>query len=178
MKGPKPTPEEHLAATGRKLEVQTDKEAFKVVPCTYAGCGTDLVVNTFYAPYKGKCSMHGDRTNKAVVASHLTFQTSDEEIKPNGALAKLLCPICSNPLTILKIEEMGWITFGCTDGAGLDWKTVRDKVNAGTTFCGTSITVRPHWAAMEMKQVPSALVDLVHEFNIDQKVKYFDKAGY
>ena len=178
MEGAKPTPEQHLADTGRKLETQTDKDKWKVIGCTFAGCETDLVVNVFYAPYKGKCSEHGDRTNKAVVASHLTFQTSTEDAKPNGALAQLLCPICNNPLTIINISETGWITFGCTDGAGLTMAQVREKVDAGTKFCGTSIVVRPHWAAMEFKQVPSPLVELVHEFNVDQKVKYFDKAGY
>lgn len=178
MEGAKPTPEQHLADTGRKLETQTDKDKWKVIGCTFAGCETDLVVNVFYAPYKGKCSEHGDRTNQAVVSSRLTFQTGAEDVKPNGALAQLLCPICNNPLTIRNITEMGWITFGCTDGAGLDWKTVRERVNAGTKFCGTSITVRPHWAAMEFKGVPSPLVELVKEFNIDQQVKYFDKMGY
>lgn len=179
MNGPKPTAEEHREETGRNLEVQTDKDLWKIVPCTYAGCNVDLVVNVFYAPHKGKCNEHGDRKTSAVVASHLTFATSDAEVKPNGALAKLECPICQNPLVLLKIEEdTGWLTFGCTDGYGLTAKQVREKAEAGGKFCGTSITIRPHWSAMEFKTIPSRLTELVKEFNIDQKMRYFDKVGY
>lgn len=178
MEGPKPNPETHSEDTGRDLEYQTDKGKWKIVPCNYAGCNCDLVVNVFYAPHKAKCSMHGDRTNKAVVASHLTFATSDAEVKPNGSLANMLCPICQNPLVVIAVEEMGWITFGCTDGFGLDWKTCRARVAEGTKFCGTSVTVRPNWSAMEFKKHPSELVDFLEEVNVNQKCKYFDKVGY
>jgi hypothetical protein len=38
----------------RGVEVQTDKDAIKVVPCR--GCARPLVVNTFYAASKARCT--------------------------------------------------------------------------------------------------------------------------
>lgn len=170
--------EEHLANTGRKLEIQTEKLKTKIVPCTYAGCGVDLVVNVFYAPYKGKCQEHGGQKTSAIVSSHLTHVGNPESAKENGALGKLLCPICGNHLVIVRIEETsGWITFRCTDGSGLNSDQVRVEIEKGRQFCGTSIQIRPKWAAMEFRNYPTAMAELIKEFNVDQMVKHFDAIG-
>lgn len=176
---PYPTPEAHHAATGRKIEIQTDKAAFKIVPCTYAGCDVDLVVNTFYAPAKGKCAHHSGKGIGTIAASGMIHATADA--KPNGALANLLCPLCSMPLKVISINSVGsmpsHITFACTDGTGIKdielGKAMR--VDQGG-FCGTSIVVRPKWAALEMDPIRkgSPFYDFAVAFNTDQKLKYFD----
>lgn len=165
----------HKANTGRDLEVQTDKEKYKIVPCTNAGCNVDLVVNVFYAPYKGKCNAHGDKKPSQIAASHLVHQ-SGEGATPNGSLAKLQCPLCQSPLMIVKINDAGWLTFRCTDGTHLTLKDVAKMHNDGTTspFCGAAIEVRPHWGALEMSEIPDKWKDLVEMFNIGARMEYFD----
>lgn len=168
---PYPTPEAHAAANGgRRLEVQTDKAMFKIVPCTNAGCDTDLVVNTFYAPAKGKCSRHNGKSQVAIVTSHLVH--GGDDATPNGALANLLCPMCSMPMKIVDVAEDGRkITFICQDGAG---KLVKEVSNASREFCGCSVTVKPSWRAMEMGKIPTMFAKEVAEFNLDAKMRYFD----
>lgn len=175
---PHPTPEAHKAATSRELEIQTDKAAFKIVPCTHAGCNTDLVVNTFYAPAKGKCSAHNGKTKTAIAVSHLVHDSPSAT--PNGALAKLLCPMCSMPMAIVKVAENGSsITFVCQDGVGVKWNEIEKAETErlrerGTSFCGCSVTVKPTWRAMEMRNIPTEFAKVVAEFNLDAKMRYFD----
>lgn len=165
----------HLAETGRKLEIQTDKVKYKIVPCTIAGCNTDLVVNVFYAPYKGKCAEHGDKKPTAIATGHLVMQSSEGAV-PNGALAKLLCPLCQNPLMIVNItEDGGFITFRCTDGAGLSLKEVLRTLDSGKTFCNTSIQVRPNWGALEMTNIPPKWKELIEDLNIGARMEAYDK---
>jgi hypothetical protein len=166
-----PSTDEHRAKTGRGLEVQTDKEKFKIVPCTYAGCDVDLIVNTFYAPAKGKCEMHNGSSRTAVAVSHLTHVNPNVEAKENGALAKLLCPMCEMPLLLQSVaEDGGFMTFRCAEGTATK---VKDMATARR--CGTSVQVRPNFAAMEMRSIPTKFAELVAEFNLDQKIAYFDK---
>lgn len=178
LRAPYITPEAHRAATGRNLEIQTDKELYKIVPCTHAGCDTDLIVNTFYAPAKGKCSNHDGKTKTAIATSHLVHETPDA--RPNGALAKLLCPMCTMPMRIVNIAEDGRsITFNCSDGAGLksrelDEARSRRLMDQGGEFCGTSVTVKPRQAWLDNRKVPTDLVKLVQDFNLDAKLRYFD----
>ncbi len=155
---PYPTTDEHQAATGRRLEIQTDKAAFKIVPCTYAGCNTDLVVNTFYAPAKGKCSQHNGKSSSEIATSTLIHASPDAPA--NGALANLQCPICKMPMAIISISDTGrFVVFACTDGAGVkldDAKEARALRPDG--FCGTSVEVRIDWAALEMGKIPTRLL--------------------
>lgn len=168
-RGPYPTQEdwsnEH---DGRMLETQTDKEMWKVVPCTYEGCDVDLVVNTFYAPYKGKCERHSGKAPRAIAVSKLTV--GGEEAPANGALAKLLCPICQLPMTIKNVsEDGGRITFVCTDGMFSTMKDVGKRKH-----CMTSVSVKPDYKAMEMTEIPNRFTEVVSNFNIDSKLAYFE----
>jgi hypothetical protein len=164
-----PSPAEHEALTGRGLEIQTDKEKFKIVPCTYAGCTVDLIVNTFYAPAKGKCSLHSGKTQNASAAASLVHSSEATPAKPNGNLAQLLCPLCGMPMLVLRIDESnGWITFRCADGFG-------SKVaDIGYEACGTSVTVKPDSAWAESKGIPSRFAALIEDLNLTQKIEYFD----
>lgn len=164
----------HHAATGRRLEIQTDKEKHKIVPCTHAGCDTDLLVNVFYAPHKGKCQAHSTNKPTAIATSKLVHQSS-EGATPNGALAKLLCPLCQNPMTIIQIhEDGGFITFGCTDGFTPFAVEANKMADSGKQFCGTSVQVRPRWRAMEFTKIPLEWQGLVEDFNIRARMVYFD----
>lgn len=168
-------PEVHLSETGRRLELQTDKERTKIIPCTHAGCDTDVEVTTFYAPYKAKCAAHGEKKASAIATSHLIHQSSEGAV-PNGSLANLECPLCKNTMTIVQVhDDGGFITFRCTDGFGYPLKEVIRRSESGPRFCGTSVQVRPHWGAMEMTSIPPKWAQLVEDFNINAKMEYFDK---
>lgn len=175
MNGPYPTPEDHSDETGRRLEVQTDKKQWKIVPCTYEGCDVDLVVNVFYAPHKGKCAEHGTKSPKAIATSRLVVGGVDAE--PNGALAKLLCPICGLPLLIVNMSnDAGFITFRCADGSFSDMKELHDRQRKGGKLaCGTSVQIRPNWASMEINGIPTRFSEMAREFNIQQQLAYFDE---
>lgn len=174
MDGPKPNPQEYKDETGHDLEIQTDKPLWKIVECTYAGCGVDLIVNVFYAPHKAKCAAHGTKSNTAVAASRLTFTSDTNGVVSNGALAKLLCPICQTPLTLFAIEqESGWLRFRCVDGFGKKGSEIEGKV-----FCRTSISIKPNWGSLEFMNIPSEFKKLVEDFNLDQKMKYLETVGF
>jgi hypothetical protein len=171
MNGPYPTPEEHSDEhDGRGLEIQTDKPLWKIVPCTYEGCDMDLVVNVFYAPYKGKCNRHSGKSPKAIATSRLVHDSGNAE--PNGALAKLLCPLCGLPLKIKAVDEnVGWILLVCSDGM---FSTTKD-VAQGKRHCQTSVRIKPDWKSMEMTNFPTRFREFITEFNIQQDLAYFDE---
>jgi hypothetical protein len=177
QKGPHWDPTDYYEATARRLEIQTDKQAWKIIPCTHGGCDTDLLVNTFYSPAKGKCATHGSSKPSAIATSKLVHSDSPDTVTPNGSLAKLLCPICENPLTIYAIDDkMGWITFHCTSGSHFSTRDVslRHDREDSAVACGTSITVRPNGAWIDMRHVANPFRALVEHFNAEQKVAYFD----
>ena len=81
-------------------EVQTDKDANKVVPCTV--CGRDLVVNLYYAPAKALCSScreAGGAEGVASVAAVVPGQTDPAKATNlvkclvNPGFAHALCPV-------------------------------------------------------------------------------------
>jgi hypothetical protein len=166
-----PSPDEYRAKTGRGLEIQTDKEKYKIVPCTYAGCDMDLIVNTFYAPAKGKCSAHnGKGSATKIESSKLVHAATDA--KPNGALAQLLCPICGMPMLVRSItEDGGFITFVCSEGTA---STIAEANDGRTVRCGTSVQVRPNWKWAEARSIPSRFRTVIESFNLDQKMTYFE----
>lgn len=167
--------EPHLAATGRHLEIQTDKAAHKIVPCTMPDCKVDLVVNTFYAPHKGKCEAHSGKKASTIATSHLVHRSSEGAV-PNGALANLLCPLCKNTMTIIQIhEDAGFITFGCTDGFTTSAVEANKLADKNIKFCGTSVQIRPNWRAMEFTKIPAQWQGLAEDFNIVARMAYYDK---
>jgi hypothetical protein len=168
--GSPPDESEYFENMERQLEVQTNKQEWKVVPCTHPECDTDLVVNTFYAPAKARCSQHGT-AKAAAVAVGVRAAAAQESGVPNASLGKLLCPVCQNPLTIYQIDDTsGFITFHCTDGSHF---SARDA--EGSHYCGTSVTVRIGGAWVDMRRIPTKFAQLVEDFNVGQKVEYFDK---
>lgn len=166
-----PDPQDWLDGSGRRLESQTDKEKFKIVPCTAEGCDVDIVVNTFYAPAKAKCSEHSGNTASGIAATRLVHDSGDA--KPNGAIAKLLCPFCENPLEIISIAPNGsQITYRCLGGT--KGKSLELLGAEPGPYCGASIIVRPNFGALEMKHYPTELAAQIEEFNLTARVRYFD----
>lgn len=188
MEGSKPTPEQYLAEYGNPLEIQTDKDAWKIIPCTYEGCDVHLIVNTFYAPHKGKCASHGTKSSSAISSSRLTADNGTAQ--PNGALAKLLCPLCGKPMMLKSINEIGHMTFVCIDGIEMTPKEYYAKMNAAAErneqffTCNAAIIIKPRWAGLEMNQgyvwpqMPSTLKDMMDEFNLNQRMNYFEHIGF
>lgn len=178
-RGAYPDSTDWLEGCGRNLEVQTDKDAWKVVPCTHAECDCDLVVNTFYAPVKAKCSRHGEHTATAIATSHLVAVSDPATAKPNGALAKCECPICGSPMLVHRVDEAtGAITLRCGDKMELTVKDINRIRNNGLTggmACGTAVIIKPGLAWAEPKNYPSRLRDLIEDWNIGQRVDYYDK---
>lgn len=79
-----------------EVEVQTDKEATKEVPCL--GCGRRLVVNTFYAPAKARCSDCRDgnhRVTSAPVAGKTdpSRVTDLTKVLVNPGFGRAICPV-------------------------------------------------------------------------------------
>lgn len=136
------------------IEVQTDKKATKTIPCTYPGCEVKLVVNTFYAPAKGKCSQHKGRSDianaKMVAAGRMIEQDVDAPPPPpNGALANMLCPVCEKPLTIQTLEDsLGYVVFGCSDSR-----------------CLCSVKIKPRWSHVPIGRISTIFAGLVKQIN-------------
>ncbi len=177
-RGAPPIPDEWLEGSGRRLEIQTDKDAWKVIPCTSGGCDTDLVVNTFYAPAKGKCSRHDGSSSKAIATSRLVHTSVPENVVANGSLAKLDCPLCGNPLLVVKVDDStGSISFRCTDGIDMTMSQIKEAHDRGvkTKACGTAIVIKPGLAWAEPKAYPARLGDMIEDWNVGQRVEYYDR---
>lgn len=163
-----PDPQDWMDGSGRVLEIQTDKPVCKVVPCTNADCSTDLVVNRFYAPAKARCSLHGGQKTKEIAATHLVH--NDGSAPVNGALANLRCPMCGLPMVVISINSIGHVTFKCTDPT-----MIESEGKASRKYCMTSVSVNPRWGPLEIRSIPTQFQDLVEQFNLGQKMQYFDE---
>lgn len=169
--GAHPAPDDWFEGCGRRLQIQTDKLTWKVIPCTHADCDVDLLVNTFYAPSKGRCEAHSTSSKKAIASSHLVKVSAHTE--SSGSLAKIECPLCGNPLLVQRVDEnTGNVVFRCTDGIDL---TMKDIQGLHRQPCMTVIVIKPGMAWAEQKVYPSALRDLIEDFNVSQRVNYYDK---
>lgn len=137
-------------APGRRIEVQTDKAATKIIPCTYAGCNCDLVVTTFYAPAKGRCSEHRGHAPAAIRAAAVTYVDPEAPPPPpNGALANMECPLCKGPMTIEQLRDaLEFIAYRCPE-------------------CNCAVTIKPHWGHTFVRGIPEAWREFVDHFNSD-----------
>jgi len=141
---------QHVPAPGRRIEVQTDKAATKLVPCTYAGCNVDLVVTTFYAPAKGRCKEHSGKPqqemrNAAVV--HIDPEAPPPP--PNGALANMECPLCRTPMTIEQLRDnLGYIAYRCPE-------------------CDCATAIKPNWGHAFIRSIPPVWREFVEQFNTE-----------
>lgn len=138
-----------------KVERQTDKTVTKTIPCTYPDCDTQLIVNTFYAPAKGRCSEHKGKPTESIrlLAREGGNNNGGNEAvanaAPNGALANLLCPICQHPLQIIRFPGMfGYIDFGCASGT-----------------CGTAVSIKLRWSPTLIKSVSPEIAQMVEMYN-------------
>lgn len=135
-----------------KKELQTDKKDTKECQCTFPGCETICIVNLFYAPYKARCSEHKGKTDKSILATKIATSAIVEEkdIKPNGTLAHMLCPICHSRMTIDQLTSKGsFITFVCA--------------KAGK--CGTVVQIQLDWAWAVVNAIPEQWKPFVDEYN-------------
>lgn len=157
-------------------EIQTDKAKTKVVPCAVEDCGQPLVVNTFYAPARARCSRHRDApinigveaVRSAEVAHSAGVPTQvianlPVAPTPNHSLEKLCCPFGHGFMTIIRVDpKMGFLTFKCGE-------------------CKTAVEVKPAWAPLLMRTIPDALKPLVAAFNqemLDRGASYVSSGQY
>lgn len=135
-------------------EIQTDKVKTKTIPCTI--CRRPLIVNTFYAPAKGRCSEH--KATPSAFVAQVTTATAGEIAKaaapaapatPNRALQNCRCPFCHEAMVIIRVnDKMGFFTFKCNQ-------------------CKTAVEIMPAWAPMLIKSVPAHLKAVVDQFNTE-----------
>lgn len=135
-------------------EKQTTKLKTKTCPCKL--CGRPLIVNTFYAPDKARCSdcrgagATASGPSAAIRAAVGGPVPEDVVVEPNYALRDLRCMFDGNPMVVIRVNEsMGWITFQCQ-------------------HCQTAVELMPNWSPMVIPHVPEALKPIVAEFNDDQ----------
>ena len=156
-------------------EIQTDKAKTKVVHCAIADCGQPLIVNTFYAPARARCSRHRDSPVLVSPESKEVAQMVSSAIPPvvtaklpappveNHSLERLCCPFGHGYMTILRIDaKMGFMTFKCGE-------------------CKTAVEVMPAWAPLLMKVVPEDLLPIVQQFNkqmLERGAVYVESEGY
>lgn len=147
-----------------KRELQTDKKDTKECQCTFPGCDTICIVNMFYAPYKARCAEHKGKTNRSVLAATVTQSAAVEErdVAPNGALAKLLCPLCHSQMTIDQATSRGsFIHFVCSRPGA----------------CGTTVEIKLNWAWAVVNSVPEVWKPFVEHFNQNIRQYYKDLKG-
>jgi hypothetical protein len=139
--------------SGMEPEVQTTKSKTKEVPCM--GCRRPLIVNTFYAPTKARCSdCKGESTSTISPAMRAAIapRAPDPEVvvEPNRSLADLRCPFDDNPMILIRVQPVtGFTTFECQQ-------------------CMAAVQIMPEFSALLISQIPEALKPLVHELNCDQ----------
>lgn len=140
------------------VHVMTDKELTKQLPCTYPGCPDEVIVNKFFTPAKARCPLHAGKATQAV--RQLVIDPSKQPgyeaapVVPNKSLMALCCPICEQPMELMKIdEEMGWPTFRCPSP------------------CMTAVVIEHEWGAMVARSIPEPLREIVEAFNASQKGK-------
>ena len=123
----------------------TDKKNTKVLPCSYPGCGTQLIVNKFESSARARCPEHKGRT--APVYSPATKDEEDNPIPVDQSLTRLACPFCHDAeMKIVRVTDMGFMTFKCPE-------------------CYTAVEIMPQFGPAIIPVAPKELIPLMEKFN-------------
>lgn len=146
------------------IYLQTDKDKTKDCPCTVPGCDNFVRVNTFYAPAKAKCGIHGGKnmgtvdgdvpiiasktgvSEREVMESVLKTMNEDESVERNNNLHNMACPLCETRMRVLAVSEKGHMCFGCP--------TCRATVELNIDFSG-----------LQVRHVPEPLLPAIAQYH-------------
>lgn len=123
----------------------TDKKNTKTLPCSYPGCGTQLIVNKFESSARARCPEHKGRT--APVYSPKVADEDDNPIPLDKSLSRLACPFCHDTeMKIIRVTNIGGMGFKCPK-------------------CFSLVEIVPQFGPAIIPVAPKDLIPLMKKFN-------------
>lgn len=123
----------------------TDKQATKLLQCSYPGCEKWLECSKFESEDRARCPEHKGK-NAPSYRTEMSADPEPEEL--DGSLGDLECPFCDGePLVIVRVDDQA------------------DTIALKCRNCKVLVEITPRFGPLLIPEVPEDLRPLVRKFN-------------